>query len=292
MLSYKLYRDALVTTTNGNDELLNQFDSSYRSAISSLDMQTLMDGLIPQRTLLNILANSLKITSHKALEMYQSTNDLHWKFISNQIWNPMIEVTLQSTIRYVSANTIEKKSSSSTSSPKIHKIGSLSNAFEHLALSVSQIDDIRKQLLAYGDSVKRPFSNRFHRHIVCANDDCQFCRDLYNSVNITRCINHKPCHRTGYYPHIGTSLWAMIKNKHGKDGCRLSAKPCKEGEIPSLNTRCDVELTSTPGTSSGQASRSWADEVEDEISSGSSTQRKEAVIYPNVTVQKRRRTNE
>lgn len=244
-------------------------------------MQILMDGVIPPKILINLLSNSLQSTSNLALDKYKLSQNIEFLHMSYQIWNPLLEVTLRDCRTLVSANGLEKTSSTK---PSKHRVGSISAAFEDLTIQESQVQRVRQQLKDHGSSAKRPFTNKFHKHIDCSQDNCKFCVKLFHSVNITKCVGHKPCHKTGFYPHIGQPLWCMLKNKHNKSDCNLLPKPCKPGEIKALNQdedKCEKEFSATT---------SWADECSNAYSdlpfSERSNEEKEEIYYP--TVKKRK----
>lgn len=288
MLLYKKYFLALSQITNSDAELLKHFEDTFRFAISSLDMQILMDGIIPPKILLNVLQNSLKSTSQLAFEKSTTSHNSNFLHMSFQIWNPLLEVTIRDCKTLLSASRLENTPSKQ---PSKNKVGSIAAAFEDLKIDEVQSNQIRILLKEHGASTKRPFAGKFHKHIQCSKDNCNFCKTLYHSVNITKCVGHKPCHRSGYYPHIGHPLWCMLKNKHNKEICNLTPKTCKPGELPSLSK--DIHdgvqlrefIVNTP-------SESWADEVSNQ--SGSTLcdplpVEKEPIFYP--TVKKRKNNN-
>lgn len=88
-----------------------------------------------------------------------------------------------------------------------------------------------------------PFRNTAHTHIKCNVPNCAFCKDLFKQVNLTKCEGHKPCSNTGFYPHVGSALWAMVKSKHAKGvPCKLKSKACKQNELPALEQYKPVGL--------------------------------------------------
>lgn len=115
-------------------------------------------------------------------------------------------------------------------------------------VSTSAAKNIRERLLAVALTKKRYYANAYHKHVKCDLDDCAFCAHLFHTVNLTRCVGHKPCVSAGWYPHVGPALWQMVRSKHASgQTCRLKPKTCKSYELPALSVHASlVEPQRTP----------------------------------------------
>lgn len=277
MLRYNKLISTLTTLTKGETFLIHEFEKHFRSCISSLDIQTLLDGPIPQHITQNILSSSLQHLSEYAYKQFEDTNKPIYQQLAAQLWNPLIVELLL----HVGLGSVEQERRPSTQTTKIRN-GSMQKAFSKLEISNDDASRVRSELRKYTSKVKQPYQNRFHKHISCERKDCNFCLTMFKTVNITKCVGHKPCHKTGYYPHVGTSLWSMIKKRHTSNVCDFKIHPCKEGEILAISGEIlDIPELTKPLQELDPTH--WAYEGED---SNVSLSEKESVYYPTV---KRRR---
>lgn len=271
---YSKIISVLTVLVQDDTEFIKLFEKTFRSLISSLDIEILLDGPIPQHIMINLLSTSLQNLSDYAKTQFELTKHPKFDRLQHILWNPLISLLLSNT---QALSPGPGKTLSHTTKSKVTQFGSMSTAFTALSLSETEQQDVRQKLLKSATTLKRPYNNRFHKHISCKKDLCDFCMTMFKTVNITKCVGHKPCHSTGYYPHVGTSLWQIIKRKHTLGECKLTNKACKLGEIPAL-VSADAELRSEV-PSPVLSTRTWAEEIEEE----------ESIFYP--VVRKKRRNS-
>lgn len=234
-MDYQKIAKTLLTVTNGNAQIQNVFESTFRENVASLDLQILASGSIPHNIISNCIASALQKAANEANTLALST-------VSAQIWNPLTAILLRESARPVPVPLKSKFASSNTKREKI----TLAKASDTVSDNISK-DDIRKIHLALQQNKPTSgiYNNSFHSHISCVKPQCQFCMDLFQQVNISKCVGHKPCHASGHYPHVGKTLWKMIKGRHDRgDQCKLKDQICKKGYLPSLLT--DLRLCEQP----------------------------------------------
>lgn len=271
-MDYNKVERAITTMTKGNPTIAERFEDSFRESISSLDIQMLVSNAIPPKVFSNCLITALQAASTEAKSLQLET-------VAAQLWNPLTAVLIKQL--QLSPPTVKppatKPSTVKNVSHKkdISKIGVTDKSATN-NLDQRQITEVSDKLKSHA---KTPglFNNQFHKHIKCVQPECSFCNRLYHQVNITKCTHQPLCHPTGYYPHVGKSLWNMLKIKHNQGTtCDLKNQPCKEGQIPNLasprvddkhcSPRNDIEIEAP------ESNCSWADEV--------LTEQREDVIYP------------
>lgn len=77
--------------------------------------------------------------------------------------------------------------------------------------------------------------------IKCTKVNCSFCRKLFRTTLVTQCGNNpyakctsqEPCVPCGWFPHVGKTLWKILKDFH-KDGIPFYEKPQTEMDVPCL----------------------------------------------------------
>lgn len=153
---------------------------------------------------------------------------------------------------------------------------------------------IRRELSNFLESSKGPYVK--HLSSACTRTECIFCRDAVRHVAVSRCVGHKLCHASGWYPHIGQMLWQILKRRHNKGLSFVPrSEPCKlkDGELEPLmhgltlnsirdspkrkaesSDLVDVKVARVgvppPSEPESETDRSpWADEVESEWEEGS-----------------------
>lgn len=48
----------------------------------------------------------------------------------------------------------------------------------------------------------------------CKSTTCEWCKQLVNHTPLTRCKGHKPCSKSGWWPHVGPNLWFKLSKAH------------------------------------------------------------------------------
>lgn len=265
-MDYNKIAKTLLTVTNGNQQIQTVFEATFRENVSSLDLQILASGQIPSNIISNCIASALQRAADKA-------NALSLPIVSAQIWNPLTAILLHDSINKPQILTMTKQDANSkhtkekASSKKIP---------DNVSVTVSndQSKQIRKAL-KQNVPTSGIYNNFYHSHISCVKSECKFCYDLYHQVNVSRCDGHKPCHETGYFPHVGKTLWKMIKGRHQRgEQCKLKEQKCKTGHLPNLNQDLDICVTNRGKISSED---DWNTIMEQE------PEPKSPVYYPSTT---------
>lgn len=84
-------------------------------------------------------------------------------------------------------------------------------------------------------------------HVECTNPKCTYCRSLFVNIRLTQCKGHKSCNKFGWFPHVGTVLWARLKKYHAKQDAVFTPKS-REISKTELPTYCEHETARTPGS--------------------------------------------
>lgn len=269
-------QEAIQKIIGQHDFLSHRFEHSLRSSISSIDLSLLLSGNIPRKIITNCLTSALQETANLAEEHYEATTDVRFRTIADQLWNPLVATFSQLMPQQEHSNNAKNQSlEKSVSVPQAKKSAKKANLAAKVppaAVSATEQQTIRSRLEAVKLTKKQLYKTPFHAHIKCEVNDCSFCVHMFNNLNITQCIGHKPCAAIGWYPHVGPVLWQMLKTKHNAGfPCRLQPKACKSFELPSLlamtdsakvSSNMDVEQHSPQpvSTVSTQESLDWAED--------------------------------
>lgn len=277
--------ESVKVTTRNYSFLFEHFDSNLRDVISSCALQDLVNSTIPRQTISNALISSLESTSQLALEEAARLQKSDLETISAQLWNPLVASLVKMLM-------VDLKSEKIISSPKqtnkqrkdVPKVAPKAVKLP----APAEADRIRSSLKAVALTRTRLYANT--AHITCERDNCAFCKHLFMNVNITKCEGHKKCSASGWYPHVGKSLWSMLKAKHNAlVPCKLRPQACKSSELPALQSESktgsvgtseqveDIEFDDASSTHSQESVctvrsaqsvppiLSWADDVEDQF---------------------------
>lgn len=213
-----------------------EFEANFRSNLSSVDLKYLTSGSIPSHVLKNCVTSSLEHVANMAYNEYAATSDIKLLEISAMLWNPITA----SLFRIIPDSRTEFRKDMGRSSVKTKTHGTRPKAYvktkpEPVNLTAIQIEGLRKRLRAVTTNRSQLYATPAHSYIKCLKPNCEFCTSVYNTLNITQCQGHKKCCSAGWYPHIGPSLWKMLKKRHDSGlPVLLTAKTCKPHEIPAL----------------------------------------------------------
>lgn len=224
MIDYPTIQNSIKLTVGEHSFLLRTFEDKVRDILSA-DLSNIFTNSVSYSTLQNSIQSSLEHTSRVALREFEATQNYDFKRIADQLWNP-----LTATLSKLSMK------ESSTKVKTVHD----SKAFKSKSSSIpipadTDVRSIRERLRSV--CMTRPvlYKNDAHRHVRCAEPNCRFCKDVFLRINPTKCVGHRPCHASGFYPHVGTALWSMLRNRHNKgQRCTLPLKPAAAHELPAL----------------------------------------------------------
>lgn len=240
-LDFKPLLEAVRSIPGQEDVIIQEFENTFRSCVSAVDMHLLLTGNIPQNVIDNALISALQTAADFCLNSYSVTSNLKYRDIANMLWNP-ISASLFKTIAQVQvtvSSDVKKVSTSPTAVPalpKNQKKEPKSKPRDPVRLPKDQVEGIRRRLASVALTRRHLYSmTGGHPHVKCTTPNCSFCSTLFNTLNITRCEGHKRCCSAGWYPHIGVPLWNMLRAKH-QSGSKntVRAQPCKPHEIPAL----------------------------------------------------------
>lgn len=271
-MDYKKVERSISAIIGDKEQILTVFEHSFRDTISGLDMQILASGNIPSKIISTCIANALQAASKEA-------NALGCSSIAVQLWNPLTACLVQQVAAPTSTFTLSKPPTLEKPSSTKKVVVKGKSASKDKPVEPEFAEKIRCTLKLNKKS-SGFFNNAYHNHVSCVKPDCQFCCNLYQQVNITKCSGHKACHPCGYYPHVGKTLWKILKGRHDKgESCKLKNKPCSTSEIQNLafetqrghNDNVDYE-----NELDGISNLSWAEQSELD----NSFSEKEPIFYP------------
>jgi hypothetical protein len=229
---------------------LTEFETQFRETVTATDMDILLAGKIPNKIIYSAFSHSLQYVSSQCFDQFERTQNLKYNTIAQQLWNPLVAASLkilqQTDIRLqVEINAMHSKTSS------LRKNGSQQK--ELLPKTKKKKPDVVKKLppaplletelkrtivedlTHHRQKESSPFCNAKHVHINCKRIKCDFCESLYQQVNLTPCVDHKPCVNSGWFPHVGKTLWSMMRQAHQqKRDLRHKTRECKPHELPCL----------------------------------------------------------
>lgn len=127
------------------------------------------------------------------------------------------------------------------------------------------------------------YDTRCHKYVKCERVDCEFCRSMYTNLELTQCsmFGHPNCNSVGYFPHIGITMWKMLRKQHdaGSPFVPKLLGKVKPTDLPRLSARAPPVSTGVPEnrkrirTASGNdpfqlpienhGSKPWIDSVEE-----------------------------
>lgn len=255
-------------------DVIQHFEKSFRDYYSSLDIQFLLDGSVPKTKISTLIISSLEGTAQYCLDQYEHNPDSPYRDLSNMLWNPLTAALMKEIVS-------SKSDAEKALPPKPLKQTKVKAVPSPIAISDNDVSNIRTKLKEVSLKRTHLFKTPGHQHVKCDEASCEFCKHVFNNLNITKCEGHKRCSIVGWYPHVGVSLWQMLRKKHAsKVTPTLQQKPCRPHEIKALAVE-DINMdisnfdeseeeepsivgskASTPSNSPWQspAKRSWADE--------------------------------
>lgn len=72
-------------------------------------------------------------------------------------------------------------------------------------------------------------------HVTCSDTFCTYCRSMFYNIALTKCVGHKKCVPSGWFPHIGGGLWRSQKKHHKENAVFYPMdRDDKVNELPSL----------------------------------------------------------
>jgi hypothetical protein len=228
MVNFNNLLEAVKNTPGITTQVVEFFETTFRSGISGLDISLLLDGNIPKKTISNLLESSLVATAQFCLDLHEQLHEQKFKDIANMLWSPLTAMLLKD-------STLEP--CHSCEAPPTKKVAKKEKKISApVSLTETQIASIRGRLRDISKTKTHLYQTSGHSHVKCDVPKCEFCYALFTCLNITRCEGHKRCSTVGWYPHVGPSLWQMLKKKHARhEPHRLSVKPCKPNELPGLS---------------------------------------------------------
>lgn len=252
------------------------FESHYREHIAASDLSCLTSGHLSFDRNIEVIQISL---NYLCEYIYQNFGPRFSSVISH-LTGPLIH-TLFSVLQSVNNKqttiaaykTPSRKSSIRSSTPESsNKTKNIkpSKMYVPVKKSLTEISVIHASLEKYFNENPAPYNNPEHKHIVCTKEDCMFCRSAFRRIHLTKCDGHKSCDRSGWFPHIGKTLWKLVQRNH-QDSREFvgSTQPCKLHELPALAISADVSsqmntLVISAGDKSprfdGSPITSWAEE--------------------------------
>lgn len=87
--------------------------------------------------------------------------------------------------------------------------------------SAKGADKVYKELCTYLASDQPPYKHV--PYMDCKHTLCSFTRTLFQNIALTKCVGHKKCVPSGWFPHVGMTLWKSIASKHS-EGSIFTAK--------------------------------------------------------------------
>lgn len=239
-INYSIILEPLRKILAKHEFLFVWFEDKLKSVLHDVDVVALLSGSISQKALHLALVDTLQALSAYALEEYERTNNLEYRSISDMVWNPINAAFLK--LPLLEQKPSVKENSSTSNSNKDTKSLKSSRTLNPSVNVAPELDEDERQrlydkILATRETREVLYRTKFHSHVKCEEARCKYCTHLFNTLNLTKCIGHAACSKTGWYPHVGASLWKMVKTKHNsRSECTLVPKACKAHELPSLST--------------------------------------------------------
>lgn len=244
-----------------HDFLYKTFEEELRNVIAGSDLLVLITGSISRSVIINSLSASLQKTAEIALTRYEDTKELQFFSIAQQLWNPLVANLLQTLTIDPKEQSVPMTSKHLQPKQVVKKVSrnTLKTTVLAPTLAATDLLLLRDKLKAVALTKPHLYSTSAHTHIQCGTVKCEFCTDLFHTVNLTKCEGHKPCCNAGWYPHIGKALWSMVRSNHSKGlACRMTPKACKKTELPCIKilegTAPDCDNMSVTPTNNSRAS--------------------------------------
>lgn len=282
MFSLHRILNAVNTISGEHVDIASEFERTFRNLYSSLDINVLFSGQIPVSIVANVIRASLTKTSEFAADKFRQTGIAQYHVISTLLSNPLLDETIEVIVKH----TCVVKEKRTKALKKDAKTIALARAFQALSTDEVDWDNIAATLLQRDKSI-HPFDNSFHTHINCMDTTCRFCTQLFTDIHLTKCVGHRKCNPVGYYPHVGVSLWNIIKSRHRKGlPYQLKERDSRPGELKALRFYLATP-TSPPIVDSARENKAgssrlrtkpmdWNEEVErEELARNSSKRRKQ-----------------
>lgn len=236
----------------GSEDLLSEYRSHIISLVTChLSVDSILDG-IDQVQVLEAVRNSLQYMADS-----YSTHA-----IAPQIWNPFVACTLRALIDEVKTqhpdHGLKKQGTLKTNPVKTKRPSEQNSQTSGATKSKVTVpkpkvhpasvppavptDEIRRQVETTLRQRKvHPFAKS--PCVRCSDVLCSFCTNAAEHVPLTSCSSRTShgrgkCHASGFWPHIGATLWAKWKHPHNA-GAKFSLSvplSLPEGALPPIRT--------------------------------------------------------
>lgn len=206
-----------ITSTINDQGILDVFQHQYRESLVSDSFETLLTGVIPTAVRTTALTNALQAAADEANDRYSITKESKYLRLAATLWNPIVANLVQSLNILSDASRppdLPSKDKSKDQAP-VRSPRLRGNATSR---DIKRID---KEVLHYLEMNPAPYHKT--KHIACSAAKCDYCIALFKSINLTKCSGHKPCVPSKWFPHVGPSLWKMLRKSHDK-GLSYTAK--------------------------------------------------------------------
>lgn len=95
------------------------------------------------------------------------------------------------------------------------------------------VDKVYNDLFTYLATDRPPYNHV--PYIECKHTQCAFTRTLFQNIALTKCEGHKKCVPSGWFPHVGLTLWKSLASKHTEDTIfKAKARQLKPNEMQPL----------------------------------------------------------
>lgn len=193
-------------------------------------------------------------------------SDLEMKAIADRLWNPMVAMFANAALKPASPTIVKKPVEEKPLGKRTPK------ALGPPIAPGLDVNQVHQRLRACLQTRPHLYQTPAHSHIRCDQRNCSFCLKVFRTINLTKCVGHKACSNTGFYPHVGPALWSMLKrDHHNGTNPRLRVRPPREHELPCLSEEpstgsetMDTVHTPSPSTDSPQRKRTYSSASEEE----------------------------
>jgi len=199
--------------------LFSEFQALLRENIASLPLAELLSGTITATELTKAISASCEALSLTIITQITPSTEQRYRSYADQIWNPLVSALLNrpSAPLKVKAPTHLPKPISQPGPSGLPNNASqplMTASLNHEPMDELTVQSIQTSVRTYRSENSVLYRNAMH--IKCTKPECAFCIAAFTTLNLTRCVDHIPCTKLGWFPHIGKPLWKRLRPSHDR----------------------------------------------------------------------------
>lgn len=204
--------DITMKLLESDEDLRNTYEHTLRDSIANGNLQQLLRGTVDSSLIHHSMTTALQRTSEEASSLAEELKDLRLRDLGISLWNPAVSCLIKerkAPIPSTPSNANHRSSKLISSDERRKHLKSACVKETSTPTFVASLHTTEFTHLKELETQSVVYYPKF-----CDKTGCEFCRRMFSSLAITKCQDHPPCAKDGWYPHAGKSLLKMVARSH------------------------------------------------------------------------------